>query len=266
MTGNMLQRSAGALLISLVIAAGWMLPSRVTAATNAPVSLLLSCGAGLRPPVEEIITLFQRQTGVKVSANYAGSNFLLGQLKLSRRGDLFLPGDAFYIQEARRQGLVQESYAVAQFVPVIQVARGNPRGIKTIADLVRSDVKLGIGDERAAAIGRITPAIFATNGVPFDAVRAKVAFTSATAPELGQAVKLGHIDAAIIWQAVAWQYAPETEIVAIPADRNILSPVAVAITTDSKNKETALKLVEFLQGKTGQEIFRKHHYDAAPLP
>ncbi len=265
MTKNTLIKGATGFVISLIIAAGWMLPARVAAATNAPTSLLLSCGAGLRPPVEEIIALFQRQTGVKVSANYAGSNFLLGQLKLSKRGDIFLPGDDFYIQAARGEGLVQESHAVAQLVPVIQVARGNPKGIKSVADLARSDVKLGVADERVAAVGRITPAIFATNGVSFDEIRAKVAFTSTTAPELGLEVKLGHVDAVIVWQAVAWQYAPETEIVAIPAERNILSPVAAAIVTESTNKEIALELIKFMQGKTGQDIFRKHHYNADPL-
>ena len=239
-------------------------PERPRAAANAPGPLQLNCGTGLRPPVAEIIDYFQRRTGVQVRVNYGASNLLLGQLKLTGRGDLFLPGDDFYIKEAEREGLVHASYAVALFVPVIQVARGNPLRVKTIADLARGDVRLGVADERAAAIGRITPAIFATNGVPFATVRSNIVFTSITAPELGQAVALGHVDAAIVWRAVAWQYARETEIMEIPAEHNVLSHVAVAVLAGSKNKETALEFVKCLQGTVGREIFRKYHYDLLP--
>ncbi len=261
MTRNTRHRSAGAACALLVMAGGWLGPA--AAATNAPAALLLYCGAGLRPPVAELAELFQRRTGIKIEANYGPSTPLLTQLKLSGRGDLFLPGDDFYLQEARRQGLVESSHPVATFVPVILVARGNPLGVKTLADLARPEVRLGLADERVAAVGRITPAIFATNGIPFEPLRAKTVLNALTAPELGQAVKLGHVDAAINWQATGWQYAPEVEIVPIPAERNILSPVAVAVVAASKNKETALEFVKFLQGAAGQAVFRKHHYDPA---
>lgn len=264
MTTHALRKSAAGMMTVLAIAGAWLAPAGSAAATNAPAPLFLYCGAGLRPPVAEIAALFQRETGIAIEANYGPSTPLLTQLKLSGRGDVFLPGDDFYVQEARRQGLVEASHPVATFVPVILVAKGNPLGVKTVADLARKDVRLGLADERVAAVGRITPAIFATNGVPFEPVRAKAVLNALTAPELGQAVKLGHVDAAINWQAVAWQYAPDVEIVTIPPERNIVSPVAAAVVAGSRNKEAAMAFIRFMEWPAGQEIFRKHHYDPAP--
>ena len=228
-----------------------------------PPKLLLYCGAALRPPVEEAIELFQRRTGVRVEADYGASNLLLGRLKISRRGDVFLPGDAFYVSEAEAEGLVAESKDVAWFVPVIMVPKGNPRGIETVADLAAPGVRLALADERAAAIGRITPDIFRANGVPLDDVERNTAFTGVTAPELAQAVALGHVDATIIWRPVAMRYPDSAEIVEIPRETNVLSPVAVAALTTSDFPDEARQLVAFLAGPMGQECFRKHHYEPA---
>jgi molybdate transport system substrate-binding protein len=235
-------------------------PNPTTETTPGPLLTLL-CGAGLRPPVEEIVDAFRRRHGVRVEIQYGASNLLLGQLELTGRGDVFLPGDAFYTDEARRKGLVADSRTVAWFVPVIQVADGNPKGIKTVADLAVPGIRLGIADERAAAVGRITPEIFRMNGVSMDDVRRNVVFTSVTAPELGQSVALGHVDAVIVWQPVAKQY-PSTEIIAIPEDKNRISPIDAAVVgKPGASTDVAHAFVNFLAGPVAGESFRKYDYD-----
>lgn len=228
-----------------------------------PPKLLFLCGAGLRPPAEEAIELFQRRYGVMVEADYAGSNMLLGRLKVSRQGDVFLPGDAFYVTEAEKEGLVADSADVAWFVPAIMVPKGNPRRIAGVADLAKPGIRLGVADERAAALGRITPDIFRANGVAPEDVERNTAVTHVTVPELAQAVALGHVDAAIVWRPVAMQYPDSADIVDIPRENNVLSPVAAAVLTTASLPEEARQFVEFLAGPMGQEAFRKFHYEPA---
>jgi ABC-type molybdate transport system substrate-binding protein len=132
--------------------------------------------------------------------------------------------------------------------------------------LTASGIRLGIADERAAAIGRITPELFRANGVEMDAIRANVAYTSVTAPELGQAVTLGHVDAAIVWRPVAMQY-PLTDSVEIPVDLNRISPIDAAVVRGGAHSGTiAADFVDFLAGSFAREVFRRHHYDLeAPI-
>jgi len=105
-------------------------------------SILIHCGAGMRRPIAELAREFADRTGVQVKANYAGSNVLLGQIELSRTGDVYIPGDADYVEMARKKGLVTFHRPLCYFVPVIMVAKGNPLGIRSLADLARPGVRV----------------------------------------------------------------------------------------------------------------------------
>ncbi len=250
--------AAGALAVLLLVGAyAWVGCGEAPAAEE----LLLHSGAGIKPPVEEVIAAFQRETGISVRANYGPSNMLLGNLKLREEGDLFLPGDDFYIEEAREADLVTEARSVAAFVPVIMVRQGNPLNIRSVQDLVGPEVRLAIADRRTAAVGRITGAIFEKNDISASRVEERVVYTSTTAPELGQAVTLGHADATIVWRPVALQYEAGTEVVEIEPERNVISPVAIGIIRTSRRPEAARRFVEFITSEFGREVFARHGYD-----
>ncbi len=220
----------------------------------------LYAGAGLKPPVHEAIERFQRRHDVRIEVDYGASNLLLSRLRLMEEGDLFLPGDAFYIDEAEALGLIIERRDIAEFVPVIQVQKGNPLQISAVSDLMRPGLRLAIADERAAAIGRLTPQIFALHDIDGAALAERVVFTSITAPELAQAVALGHADAAIVWHPVAMQYQDMTDTIAIPPEGNLISPVSIALLASSTQAEAAQAFMAFLLGPGGQDCFQRHHY------
>jgi len=64
-----------------------------------PNELQFYCGAGLRPPAAEIVDAFYKARGVRVACDYAGSETLLSKIKLARRGDLYMPGDEYYMHQ-----------------------------------------------------------------------------------------------------------------------------------------------------------------------
>ena len=154
MSGKTTSALYGVLAAALAAAVAWTL----VAGRPSPgdEGLLLYCGAGLRPAVSEIISSFEERTGVRVHANYQGSGMLLGQISSSQKGDLFMPGAKFYVDRAVETGLADPSTEriVAYFVPVIFVRKGNPLGIRSVRDLTRGGLRVGLGDERACAVGR----------------------------------------------------------------------------------------------------------------
>jgi molybdate transport system substrate-binding protein len=226
--------------------------------------LLFYCGAGLREPAEELVAEFKQTRNVEVVCSFEGSEHLLTRLKLTRRGDLYLPGDAYYVDQARQEGLIAESRQVCYFVPVIIVSRQTDRPPKSLADLTRPGLKIGLGDAEACAIGRITSQIFEKNGIDEADVERNVPVRSVTVNQLGNQVRLGHLDAAIVWDAVAAQFADDVRVVRIPPAQNVISHVPLGLLSCSQNQATAREFADFMTSDRGREVFHKYGYCVDP--
>ena len=221
----------------------------------------LYCGAGIRPPVEELVKQFEKEHGVTIKVDYAGSEVLLGRIKLSGKGDLYMPGDVHYVELAEQADLIAASEPVCYFVPVILVQKGNRKRIKTLEDLTRADVKVGLGDPKACAIGRKASKIFIKNKI--DEEKVNVKYRSATVNNLGTQIKMDVLDAVIVWDATAAYFAADADVVTIPPEKNVISKVAVGVLKSAEYPELARKFVDYVTSERGQEVFKKHHYTLA---
>jgi len=222
--------------------------------------MLIHSGAGIRPPVAEIAKVFGEENGVNIVTNYAGSEVLLSKIKLSKRGDIFIPGDQHYIDQASEADLILSHKPICYFVPTILVQKGNPEGIKGLADLVKPGIKLGLGDAKACAIGQKCKKIFKKNGLAWEDIEKNLKFQSVTVNELGIQIKLKSLDAVIVWDAVAKYYAEQGDEVPIPKEKNVISTVPAGVLTFTAHKELAEKFVAFASSERGRAIFKKHNY------
>ncbi len=225
-----------------------------------PAELLLYCGAGIRPPAAELAALFERRTGRHVMIDPAGSEILLSRMRISRRGDLYMPGEKYYVELAQKEGLVSQRAVACYFIPTLLVAKGNPKSIQTLEDLFKPGLKVAIGNPEACAVGRQTRRILDKNKLAWDDLMKNVVFQSLTVNELGTLVKTGSVDVAIVWDAVAAMYAESTQVVPIPLERNVISTVEIGALTLSKDPEAAAEFLRLATSAEGREIFRKHRY------
>lgn len=244
-------------LLALLALSGF--PAAAKPATPSK-SIFVYCAAGMRQPVERIAADFKAKSGVNVELTYDGSNKLLGQIKLTRRGDLYIAGDADYVEMARKDTLADESRTVCYFVPVILVKKGNPKKIAGLADLTKPGIKLGQADDKAAAVGRIMPRLLTLNGVDTLLWRKRILASLSTVNELGTAVKLGTLDAAVVWDAVAAAYVDAAEAVAIPVGKNVIPAVEAAVLSFSKEKKAAALFLEYLTSPAAKKILKEYHY------
>ena len=219
--------------------------------------LFLYCGAGLRPPVGEIVEIFSQEYNVKVDCSYGGAGTLLNQIQLTKRGDLFMPGDVSYIDHAGE--LIICKHRVCYLIPVILVKKGNPKNIKGIDDLVAPGIRLGLGNPKAVPVGRKAIEIFEKANIKIKKVEKNLVFSAMTVNELGVQIKVGKIDAAIVWDGVAAYFSDSADIIEIPKERNAISTVAIALLSCSMHK-LAQNFIDFISSEQGQEIFHKHHF------
>jgi molybdate transport system substrate-binding protein len=226
--------------------------------------LVLFCGAGIRPPVAEAIDAFAKENRVRFAADYAGSEVLLAKIKLGQQGDVYVPGDADYVERAAKDGLILSRQTVCYSVPTILVQKGNPKGIKALSDLTRPGIRVGLGDPKACAVGQQTRRILQKSQVPWPDVEKNLKFQSLTVNELGIQIQMKSLDAVIVWDATAACYTKAAEQVAIPADQNIISTVEASVLKFTKHRQMAEKFLQFLVSDRGKGIFKKHDYRVEP--
>ena len=227
-------------------------------------SIFVYCAVGAKEAVTELAKSFEAQAGVKVEITTANSGQLLGQIELSRIGDVYVPGDTGFVATAREKKLVPDDGKVfCYFVPVIVVAKGNPKGVTCLNCLVKPGMRLALADPKAA-IGVLQEKIFVKNAIDREALKKNTVDMPATVAEVALKVKLGAADAGIVWNTVAAQFADSTEAVAIPLEKNVVGAVPAAVLTCSKNPKAAAAFVDYLVSDQGKKVLTAKHFTVEP--
>ena len=247
------------ILLAILAAAVWGGAQPVAAAeATAPVTLRLYAGGGLRPAVEKLATAVTAPTGIRVEPDSGGSALILARAREERQADLFLPGDAWYVD--RLQSLasnVAQRARIAIFLPVIVVPRGNPKGVHGLADLARGDLRVGLGNAEACQVGRVSKQMLeqAKIAIPKEKVQ-----ESLTVNELGVWVKMKAVDAAIVWDAIATNIAADVQAIDLPPEQRIASDVVLARLQTSPHPEAAQRFLDFVQSPAGRQILAREGY------
>lgn len=238
--------------VALVLAAA----ARVTPAAPAGL-LVVYAGAGFRLPIEAAAERFRHVAPAELS--FAGSGCLLAQAELSGKGDVFIPGELLYIEQARARGLAGPPVPIAILRPVIAVARSNPLGIRGLADLARRGVRVGLGDPQSVAVGIVAERLLAARR-DRAAILANVRTRALNVNEIGSQIALGALDAGIVWDATVPLFSGKLEAVTPPGMAGERSVVAGAVLATAANRGAAEAFLAFLASEEGAAIFRRFGY------
>ena len=225
-------------------------------------SIMVYSGAGMQEPMNEIAVMFEEEYGIEVVYNYAGSNALLSQMELTEEGDVYMPGETYYLEVAEDKGFIDYKQFVAYHIPVITVPAGNPANITCVADLANDGVEVASGDPDAAAIGRLADKIIEKNGV-YDEVWENIIVTFPTMNELIVCIAMGLADAAINWGDVVYEN-EDIDIIYIPKEQNLIKIIPIGTLTFSEDKETAEQFVDFCTSDEVKAVFEKHGFPRYP--
>lgn len=126
-------------------------------------------GSVNRLALEPILEKFQRREGVLVNTVYNGCGILTSQMKIIRENqdggfpDAFMACDVYYLN------VVQDWFAQGTNISgteiVIVVPKGNPRKIKSLADLAKPGTRVAIGQPRQCTIGVLTKRLLEDAGI-----------------------------------------------------------------------------------------------------
>lgn len=225
--------------------------------------LLVFCAAGIKLPVEAAARDFEKETGERVQLQYGGSGTLLSNLRVARAGDVYVPADQSYIDAGREFGVLAEVVPLARQRPVILVAKGNPKGVRAMEDLWREGVRVSLANPEATSIGRSVRALLQPAG-RWSVLEKHAAVFKPTVNDVANDVKLGAVDAGVVWDALAAQY-PDLEVVRLPEFDAAAETLHAAVLKSSQRPTSALRFVRFLAARDrGTPIFAANGYEALP--
>ena len=145
--------------------------------------------------------------------------------------------------------------------PVIAVPKGNPRRVHGLADLARRELRVGLGDPKAVAVGLAAERWIAAE-LPPAAARAllgNVRTRALNVNELGTQPTLGALDAAVVWDATVPLF-PALAAVRPPGSRLHPTVIVGGVLSSSKQAAAAGDFLRFLAGDEGSAIFCRHGY------
>ncbi len=222
-------------------------------------------GSVSKPAMEEAAQAFEQRTGIRVYLTFSGSGTMLSQMKLSRSGDLYIPASPDYMAMAEHDGVVESDSVkiISYLIPAILVQHGNPKNIQALSDLARPGIKVGIADPESVSIG-----LYAYEILEHDSRLPEVGKNIVTYGEsysrIVSLVALKAVDAIIGWRVFSgWQPDAMDVVYLKPEQIPRLSYITGAISTFTKDRDSAQRFLEFLVSPEGQAIFSKWGYVTA---
>ena len=226
-------------------------------------ALVVYCAAGLKPVVEAVAKDYEREQKTSVQLQYGGSGTLLSNLRVAQRGDVFIPADTSFIDLGNSNHLLAEVLPLARMSAVVVVAKGNPKNIRSIRDLLRDGVRVSLGNPDSVAIGTVARAALTRSG-DWAALSARALVFKPTVNDVANDVKLGAVDAGIVWNVTVAQYS-ELEAVAVPELSSARSEVSVCVLQSSTQPTEALRFARYLSARDrGLRRFQESGFEVMP--
>lgn len=216
--------------------------------------LLVYCAASNKPVLERVAKHYQRETGIEVQLQFGPSQTLLATIEISKTGDLYLPADDQYLQQAAEKKLTGEIFPLVTMRGVVAVAKGNPKKIASFADLLKEEFRVSLANPDAAAIGKVARDKL---GEQWQSLAAKAESFKTTVNDVANDLKVGAADAGIVWDAVAVQY-PDLEAIELPELKDVVGRVAIAVLTTSEQTDAAKLFAQYLSAEDkGLAVYRE---------
>lgn len=195
------------LLLSLVLSLFFMAGCSKTQPATTEQSrfkgqtLDLYAAAGLKKPMDQVIDLFQKETGAQVVVNYASSGQLWAQIEQGQPCDLYYSADWIYIEKAQQAGKVEKDLKFLNDHIVLVVSKTGASKVASMNDLSKKDVSLAIADPSAPA------GVYAKNSIQnmglWDAVSGNIKAMPSTVNQVAIMVKEDQLDAGLLYSSTA---------------------------------------------------------------
>jgi molybdate transport system substrate-binding protein len=153
---------------------------------------------------------------------------------------------------------------ISQTDIVILVPKDNPKNIKSLKDLAKPGMKIGVGDPQKTAMGKLTVDVLKDEGI-YNEIKPNISNPFPEAPMVVGQVTQGALDAGLVYVANA--HAQRDKVKMIKIDNPLSSATQTyAISKTSKHKHLMERLLNRLRSAAGQEKFVNAGFEVIASP
>jgi molybdenum ABC transporter molybdate-binding protein len=217
--------------------------------------LILYSGGVNRPAIEGLLKKFAEREGVTVTTVFNGCGILCATMKTMggatnpKFPDAYYACDLCFVPPVA--DVFPEAVILTQTDIGMVVRKGNPRGVKTLADLAQPNLKVGICNAEQSTLGYMTRGMLKSSGLN-DSVRKNVVVETPTADLLVTQLRAGALDAAIVYR-VTVQAAASEYLDFLPIQHEGAKAVQpFSVRTTSPNAQLGRRLLAFLRENRAQ--------------
>jgi len=224
--------------------------------------LTIFCGSANKPAMEEIGAQFEKEKQIKVHMIFGGSGTLLSQIELSKQGEIYLPGSPDYIIIGERKGLVIEKsdHIVAYLIPAIITPAGNPAQVRSLADLTRPGIKVGIGNPKTVCLGLYGIEVLEKNDL-LEPVMKNVVTFGGSCSKTANLAALRKVDAVLGWRVFHFWNPDRMDYVPIAKSQiSRISYIPISVPIYTKDMNLSKNFINYVLSPYGKSVYEKYGY------
>ncbi len=218
--------------------------------------IVLYAGAMLRPAVEATLREFEAREGVTVLTKYNGCGILVADMRSGERPDAYFACDKSFMDMVK--DLFVDGHDISTNQLVILVKKGNPQCIRTLDDLSKPGLRIGVGHEKQCALGVLTQKALEQGRVKAEVMR-NVKTQLPAGDMLVNDMLAGALDAVVAY--ISNRTGHENELDAIPIDVPCAVAVQpVAVGRESKHRRLTQRLLAALRSAESRQRFEANGF------
>jgi len=217
---------------------------------------VFSAGA-VAPPIKRCAEKFKAKSGTEFEFTVDKAENLIEEIAETKKGDLLTCGSEFIIDHAQLKGLVlkETRRSLGSRTSAILVQTGNPKKIKSISDLTKEGMQVGV-----SVSGCLTGVWddLATKAKITEQIRKNTVAYADGCGELMSFINKKKVDAILGWDAFKNLNMQTMDIIELPKDLQVHRSTAIGVIAFSKNKELAEKFIDFLVSTKGKRVYEEY--------
>lgn len=244
-------------LLAAPVLQGCGIGTRDGADDGAP--LLVFAASSLRAALEELVTLYEAETGEWVEVVLGSTGMLATQIRQGAPADMLIAADASFVDDLVEAGAADAAsrrlYALGRLALVARPGAAPPPGVGSLAGAAYEVVAIA-NPEHAPYGAAAREALRASGAWP--AVSGRLVFGESVV-QAHQLVRTGNADAGIVALSLVGGAAGDGEAFT-PVPDSLHAPLRqVAVVTSSSEKPVrAARFLDFVLSPTGRAVLLRH--------
>lgn len=224
--------------------------------------LIIAGASNMKFALEELVTTFEQETGIKTELISASSGKLTAQIQEGAPYDVFLSADLKFPYELHKLELTTAEpkvyakgslslWTTEKFRPTIEMLRHD------------SIKKIAVSNPKTAPYGKAGVDFLKNNGL-YEFVEEKLVFGESVT-QTNQFVATKSVQIGITATSSLSNYNEKFEIRSVKIPENLYNPIYQGVVQTNKESKEAAEFINFLFSEEGKEILNKFGYQVSDL-